>query len=438
MQANYLVSAHPNPINISKYASSGKTTISWIVVENRNVEIHIDAPDGPLFCRSDTSGSKLTGDWVEDGMIFYLQDVSDDKPLNSENTLASITIKLKKKSEWLKNPFNWVKRKIETRGLILMYHRISEKKPDPWQLNVSPEHFAEHLQILKKIVSKVRLYDAALALKKKDRLPNPWVAITLDDGYADNLKNAKSILEQNDYPATIFLTTSAIENGAEFWWDELERILLHSRELPEQLLLKISEKNYQWELGKWARYEQADIYQHLNWHADEKVYPTSRHSLYVQLHGLLNPLPEFQRKEILERLNIWAGHKYDCQPIFYPLTKNEVLQLSQCKLIEIGSHTLTHVNLSRVPVNIQREEILGSKKFIENLIGRSIFSLSYPHGAYGSETMTIVQNAGYSCACSNTRGIITHSTNRFLLPRIHVVDSDGDLFERDLCFWLKR
>jgi hypothetical protein len=57
------------------------------------VEIHLDAPDGPLFARSGPGiFSQETGQWVRNGTTFYLQNVSDGLPLAVENTLATVTL----------------------------------------------------------------------------------------------------------------------------------------------------------------------------------------------------------------------------------------------------------------------------------------------------------------------------------------------------------
>ena len=34
-------------------------------------------------------------------------------------------------------------------GLVPMYHRIAEPSVDPWDIAVSPKHFAEHLEVLR-------------------------------------------------------------------------------------------------------------------------------------------------------------------------------------------------------------------------------------------------------------------------------------------------
>ena len=55
--------------------------------------------------------------------------------------------------------------------------------------------------------------------------PQLSVAVTFDDGYADNLYEAARLLKRYDTPATFFITTGYIGTGYEFWWDELERIV---------------------------------------------------------------------------------------------------------------------------------------------------------------------------------------------------------------------
>jgi peptidoglycan/xylan/chitin deacetylase (PgdA/CDA1 family) len=106
---------------------------------------------------------------------------------------------------------------------ILMYHRVAEVAVDPWELCVTPQHFAEHLEVLSKfarVVSLSQLTQELDAGKSIDRS----IAITFDDGYGDNLLTAKPILEKSDLPATIFVANGYVEQQREYWWDELERL----------------------------------------------------------------------------------------------------------------------------------------------------------------------------------------------------------------------
>lgn len=92
------LTASPNPIPLANGQSYGVTTLSWNAPESTHVEIHVGSPSGPLFAAGGSLGSATTGAWVSDGEVFYLQDVSNGNPLNSENTLKTVTVSAKSAS----------------------------------------------------------------------------------------------------------------------------------------------------------------------------------------------------------------------------------------------------------------------------------------------------------------------------------------------------
>ena len=61
-------------------------------------------------------------------------------------------------------------------------------------------------------------------------LPDNAVAVTFDDGYVDNVSDARPRLAAAGVPATIFLVADAIGQAREFWWDEVARGILGRRE----------------------------------------------------------------------------------------------------------------------------------------------------------------------------------------------------------------
>jgi peptidoglycan/xylan/chitin deacetylase (PgdA/CDA1 family) len=117
---------------------------------------------------------------------------------------------------------------------ILMYHRIAPPGLDPWRLRVTPDHFEQQLSALKARFEVISLAE----IPHRQDFRNT-VAITFDDGYADNLLRAKPILEEFETPATVFITTSYVNADREFWWDELEQLFLYPGVLPERLILNI-------------------------------------------------------------------------------------------------------------------------------------------------------------------------------------------------------
>jgi hypothetical protein len=86
------ISAFPNPFTPDANGA-GHTTIAWTSYGTTHVEIHINAPNGPGYVGTGPgSWAITTPDWVNNGMTFYLQNVSNGLPLTSANTLATVTM----------------------------------------------------------------------------------------------------------------------------------------------------------------------------------------------------------------------------------------------------------------------------------------------------------------------------------------------------------
>jgi peptidoglycan/xylan/chitin deacetylase (PgdA/CDA1 family) len=322
-------------------------------------------------------------------------------------------------------------------GLILLYHRVAEVQSDPWLLSVTPCHFAEHLEVLRKVGRPMRLDHLVKNLREGKSLYRSLI-VTFDDGYADNLYNAKPLLERYEIPATIFLTTGCIGQDREFWWDELDRMLLQPRTLPRALHLDIDGSAHDWDLGEAADYGEDSARQYA-WTAWDKHDPSARHSLYRSLYHLLHPLSADEQRKVLDDLLAWALAEPLSRPSYRPLTIEEILTLAQGDLVDIGAHTITHPLLSACPTATQREEIQQSKARLEEVLGSPVTSFAYPYGgksAYTAETVALVREAGFACACSVSAGVVRRGADPLRLPRLHVQDWDGDKFTQVLLRWL--
>jgi hypothetical protein len=86
------IAADPNPFNADS-RGLGRTTLSWMSYGTSKVQVHVGAPDGPLFASTGPGGfSQTTGQWVRNGTTFYLQNVSGGLPLAVKHTLATVTL----------------------------------------------------------------------------------------------------------------------------------------------------------------------------------------------------------------------------------------------------------------------------------------------------------------------------------------------------------
>ena len=141
----------------------------------------------------------------------------------------------------------WVKARVLGGALILGYHRISQTSGnvgDVYKDNVSAENFAEQLEVLSKFTHPLSLSNLVQHLQAGS-LPPKSVALTFDDGYADNLYVARPLLEKYEIPATIFICTGYA--GGEFWWDELDRLIISSTADLGALHLQVGESRFQWD-----------------------------------------------------------------------------------------------------------------------------------------------------------------------------------------------
>ena len=319
-------------------------------------------------------------------------------------------------------------------GVILSYHRIAEPVTDPWLLCVTPEHFAEHLEIISRVARPVPLLEMVQNVRE-GRSQRGFVAVTLDDGYADSLYNAKPLLEEAGVPATVFALSTYLTASKEFWWDELDRLLLQPGILPDRLDLEIDGKIHHWTLGAAAHYDASQYDSHRSWtgYRKESRDPTTRQRLYRALYRILRPLDEESREKILEALRDWAGTSSTPRSTHQPISVEELVRLASCELVEIGAHTQTHPVLASLPERRQFEEISDSKSVLERILEKPVRSFAYPYGSrneYSPATQALVRKAGFKSACSARFDAIWSDVDVFEMPRVTVENWDGDSFQR--------
>lgn len=89
--------------------------------------------------------------------------------------------------------------------------------------------------------------------------------------------------------------------------------------------------------------------------------------------------------------------------------------------IEIGSHGLTHVDLTTADDAVLRAEVAESRAALAELIGADIDGFCYPYGTVDQRAVDAVRAAGYRYACAIDPGPLT---GPFALPRVHVGQND--------------
>jgi peptidoglycan/xylan/chitin deacetylase (PgdA/CDA1 family) len=319
--------------------------------------------------------------------------------------------------------------------VVLLYHRIARASSDPQLLCVKPENFAEHVEVVAESYEPVRLGDLVTALREGE-LPSRAVAITFDDGYADNLAAAKPVLVRKGVPATVFVASGWIGGDRMFWWDELEILLLRPGRLPPVLELEMSTEILRWELGDDAFYTSEAAAARSGWTVLDGHDPGRRQQIYRELCARLRALDETARERVLDSLRSAverdgpADGELPC-----PMTADELRRLASGDIVDIGAHTITHPILSKLEADEQREEIAGSRRQLETALARPVASFAYPYGGasdFDEKTAQIVRDAGFDHACANVASRLERGTDAYRLPRVLIRDWGGRELARRL------
>jgi peptidoglycan/xylan/chitin deacetylase (PgdA/CDA1 family) len=293
--------------------------------------------------------------------------------------------------------------------LVLLYHRVAHLARDSHGLAVRPDRFAQHCEILRRRCDVVPLREAKRSVRQ--------VAITFDDGYADNAAEARSILAAAGLPATVFVAVGRLGERGEAWWDRLEQILLECETTASILEVEIGGRSLWMDIRSSSARERA----------------------HLALFGRLRPMPPAAIDPVLANIEAQLGVRSVDRETHRWMDIEELRALSSSDGIDIGAHTLTHPFLPTLDAEEQWQEINGSRHLLERLLETRMSLFSYPYGGHGAldaVTTQLVRDAGYTMACTATGGIARPDCDPLRIPRNAVGDWDAERFERWLDHWL--
>jgi peptidoglycan/xylan/chitin deacetylase (PgdA/CDA1 family) len=93
--------------------------------------------------------------------------------------------------------------------------------------------------------------------------------------------------------------------------------------------------------------------------------------------------------------------------------------------IEIGSHTIHHVELPTLSSTQAMQELLGSRRLLERRLGHPVQWLAYPAGKVDSRIVALVKRAGYVLAMTTQPGTTQEAAQPLLLHRYEIQDTTG-------------
>ena len=108
-----------------------------------------------------------------------------------------------------------------------------------------------------------------------------------------------------------------------------------------------------------------------------------------------------------------------------PLLSKEQIALLAGHGVRFGSHSNTHPDLRKLPAAEMAEEIAGSKKRLEDLLGSAVEGFAYPYGQFDKSVIACVKNAGYRWAATTSPRFGEGRGNPFRLRRIEIKGNDS-------------
>lgn len=281
-------------------------------------------------------------------------------------------------------------------GSILTLHRINRSSGTPLGLNshltISPEFLDQLLGELKRCrFSLVSLDDMLEGLARGRR---GMIAVTIDDGWLDNLTDALPVFERHAAPFTAYVAPGLITGAVAPWWEVVEEFCVQA------------------EIGRIVAACRA---------AGGTATPEqSRRALARTLAcGIASVAEEDQQAFLRE-----AGALDETSPRKF-MTWDELRRLAAHPLATIGAHTVHHYNLKRLPAEKALAEMTGSSAMIEAETGRRPQHFAYPYGfaeAVGPREIELARQAGFRSAVTTRHGVLhaDHARHLHALPRISV------------------
>lgn len=278
--------------------------------------------------------------------------------------------------------------------VILTIHGVMDDldKPSwrPLRPQLSRDKLDEYLSVLSGRYHFVPLMDAVKMLQGQKPMQPYSMGFTFDDGYRNNLTHALPILRRYNAPATFFVPTGFLDNPRPFWWDRLDYALqqvpIHGREVRVGSLAA--------RLDASSRKALRESYQRLRRTA--KKQQMSDYDFLQEMEQLARQLEEESGRALSDIQN---GDDWSA------IMTWEQIKACDGGDVTVGSHTVDHVRLGLVNVEVVRDQLERSKRGIEKHTGRPCLSLCPPNGSSNDETVATAKDLGYFCGFTGEEGL---------------------------------
>lgn len=250
------------------------------------------------------------------------------------------------------------------RGTILCFHGVTQAAEPGGSIHLAQHEFSAVLDLVQQTHRCVPV--AELVARHLDGRPTRGLlAVTFDDAYTSVARSALPELARRGMPACLFAVSSAAQNGSPYWWDRME------------LVARVATP------ARWRALEQAaGVPSHLSG-ANGRVH--AMRSWVLETHRGRWPVAAEPAMADAEReLSVAIADR--------SLSLGELARLAGSALVQVGVHTVTHANLSRLSDAEVAREVAESYRVLRDAVPVTLPILAAPYGL-GDERVTRVSLA---------------------------------------------
>ncbi len=292
-------------------------------------------------------------------------------------------------------------------GAIFMLHHVRNLKQSAFSpnhhLSTSPEFLDRMILRLKQQgIAFVTMDEAAERIQSPDKHEGspPWAAITLDDGYRDNLLNAVPVFRRHQVPYLIYIAPGLVDGTSSLWWEDLERVIAKQK----LIFVDLPGGRTEFDISTPDR--------------KTKVYK----DLFVYL--LLEVDEQHQRQIVAD---LAKAYKVDTGAYLRDqvMDWSELQFLAKDTLCSLGAHTIGHYALAKLKEDEVRFEMDQSREIIRAETGVEAAHFAFPYGqaaVAGQREFEIARSCQFRTAVTTRHGVIypEHKDHMMALPRVSV------------------
>lgn len=142
--------------------------------------------------------------------------------------------------------------------------------------------------------------------------------------------------------------------------------------------------------------------------------------------NLVTAAPILQSLHIPFTVFVTAGHieRSGRERTVY-LTPPELKELAGVEGATIGAHGYSHRPLTRLLNGELEREMAGAKRYLEDVIGRRVATVSYPHGAVNDRVRQAASSGGFRLGATSFVGLNRRDTPALMMRRTEILEADG-------------